>query len=118
MINLRKHNQAMITINGQTFYGDNVSIRNGKITVDGKDHTPADSKTISISVQGDLKDLSVDSCSKVDIKGNVTNAKTISGDIDISGDVAGSVSAVSGDIKCGNINGSVSTVSGDIKNKK
>lgn len=108
----------MITINGQTFYGDNVTIRNGKVIVDGKDHTPSDSKSISISIQGDLKDLSVDCCNKVDIKGNVGTAKTVSGDIDISGDIAGGASTVSGDIKCGNIGGSVSTVSGDIKNKK
>lgn len=108
----------MITINGQTFYGDNVTIKNGKVIVDGKDYTPADSKTISISIQGDLKDLNVDACNKVDIKGNVVNAKTVSGDLEISGDIAGNASTVSGDIKCGNIKGNVSTVSGDIKNKK
>lgn len=108
----------MITINGHTYFGNNVTVKNGKVIVDGKDYTPSDSKSISISIQGDLKDLSVDCCDKVDIKGNVVSAKTLSGDIDISGDVAGSVSTMSGDVNCGTIHGNVSTMSGDIKNKK
>ncbi len=108
---------SSITINGKTYQGNNISVINNKVFIDGQDQTP-DSKTINISIEGNVETLKVDVCDKVVINGNVGSASSVSGDIDIQGDVLGGVTSVSGDIKCGTIGGSVSTVSGDIKNKK
>jgi len=109
--------KSTIKINGVTFHGDNVSIVNSKIIIDGKDVTP-DSKTISIQVEGNIGNLKVDVCDKVSVTGNVTNLTTVSGDVSVTGDVGQNVQSVSGDVKCSNIAGKVSTISGDIKNKK
>ena len=106
-----------ITINGNTYSGNNIVVTNGKVIVNGKDVTP-DSKEINISVQGDIDELKVDSCNKVSVTGNVKSVSTKSGDIDIAGNVEGSVQTMSGDVDCGNINGAISTMSGDIKHRK
>ena len=92
---------TQVNINGNIVSGRNIVITNGRVIVDGNDLTP-DSKNISIFVVGDLGSLEVDSCSKVDIKGNVD----------------GDVRTVSGDIRCYNVNGDVSSVSGDIRSSK
>lgn len=106
---------ASININGNIIAGRSINISNGRILVDGKDLTP-DSKNITISVDGNIGTLEVDSCQKVDIKGNVEgDVKTVSGDIRCY-NVGGNVSAVSGDIKANRIQGNCSTVSGDIEN--
>lgn len=124
---------AQIIINNTKHIGNQITINNGNITIDGNKITIGDDKQINISVIGDISDLSVSSCEKIDIKGNVKSVKTGSGDIDITGDVhadiqsssgdidisgnvCGNVQTSSGDVKCGgNIQGSVKTMSGDIK---
>lgn len=112
---------STITINGNTISGNlsgrNIYINNNKIIIDGVDVTP-DSKEINITVSGNIEQLSVDSCNKFSVTGDVGNLKTINGDVDVTGNVNGSVKTVSGDIDCGNISGDVSTVSGDVKHKK
>ena len=105
-----------VRINGVSYNGNNVTIINGKVIVDGKDMTP-DAKNIIIHVDGDISKLSVDICDKLSVTGNVTDLSTVSGDVTIGGSVGQNVKTVSGDVKCGNIAGKVTTVSGDIKNK-
>ena len=107
---------SSITINGMNFSGNNITITNGKVIIDGKSQT-FESKEINISISGNIEKLEVDSCEKVSVIGNVETLKTISGDVEISGIVNGSVQTVSGDVKCGKISGDVKTVSGDIKNR-
>ena len=107
----------MIKVNGVIYSGNNLTIRNNKILIDGKDVT-VDAKQINISIEGNVEKLEVDSCEKVSITGDVGNVKTLNGDVDISGDVKGSVQTMSGDVDCRNINGSVSTMSGDVKHRK
>lgn len=106
-----------ITINGKNYSGNNISITNGKVIINGTDVTP-DSKTIEIKVNGNIEKLDVDACDKITITGNVSNVKTMSADVDISGDVTGSVQTMSGDVHCSNVGGSISTMSGDIKYRK
>jgi hypothetical protein len=107
----------MININGKIYQGNNISIVNGKVTIDGKDQTP-DSKEINITVNGNIDTLKVDVANKVFVVGQVNSVSTVSGDVDTSGDVLGSISTVSGDVECGNVGGSITTVSGDIKHRR
>lgn len=99
-------------ISGDLVAGSNIQICNGKVTINGKDVTP-DSKNINISIEGDVATLDVDVCNTVNIKGNVKNAQTTSGDIDC-GDVEGDIKTVSGDVDCGQVSGRIKTVSGDV----
>lgn len=110
-------NSSSITINNKTYSGNNIVITNGKVIINGKDVTP-DGKEINIKVEGNITDLKVDACNKVQITGDVSLVQTKSGDVDISGNVNGSVQTMSGDVDCGNVGGSVSTMSGDIKTRK
>jgi len=103
----------MININGVSYHGNNVTIINGKVLIDGKDQTPNE-KEINITVHANIDTLKVDVCQTVRVAGQVGSVSTVSGDIKIAGDVDGSVSTISGDVECGNVAGSVSTVSGDV----
>jgi hypothetical protein len=51
----------MIKINGKTYFGNNIQVINNKVIIDGKDVTSehADSKEISIVVEGNLDSLEV-----------------------------------------------------------
>ncbi len=104
---------ATITINGLNYNGKSVSISNGVISIDGRKLSIND-KTINISVVGDIQQLQVDSCQKVDVSGNVKNLETVSGNVRC-GNVAGDVETTSGDIKCGDVGGNIETVSGDVE---
>lgn len=106
-----------ITINGVSYSGNNITVINGKVIIDGNDVTP-NFKNIEILVDGNIDKLSVDSCDKLMVNGNVGQIKSTSGDVEVLGNIDGDVTSTSGDIKCGNISGSVKTVSGDIKYKK
>lgn len=106
-----------IIINGNTYSGNSIVVSNGKVIINGKDVTP-DSKEIYIKVEGNIEELKVDSCNKVEIVGDVSNVKTQSGDVEISGNVGGSIQTMSGDVDCGNVGGSISTMSGDVKHRR
>lgn len=107
-----------IQINGVTITASgNISVSNGKITVNGLDVTP-DTKEITIIVNGDTDKINIDACNQITITGKVGDIKTMSGDVDVNGDVTGSISTMSGDVDCGNVGGIVKSMSGDIKHKK
>lgn len=103
-----------ININGVDIIGGrNITIINGKVTVDGKDVTP-DGKAITIQVEGNVDTLSVDACQTVTIDGSAGSVQSASGDITIGGDVTGGVQTASGDVSCSIVSGDVITASGDI----
>lgn len=125
-----------VTINGRTIIGNNKSVinmKNGKIMVDGVDHTPTD-KIINILVKGDVGTIDMPgsnevivagSCKElittsgdVEVGGDVGTIAATSGDIKVDGDVGGSVTTMSGDVRCGKISGNVTTMSGDIIKRK
>jgi hypothetical protein len=127
----------MFVINGKTFNGNNISINGDKIIIDGievKDKDILSSKEISITVEGNIDNLSVDNCTSIAVHGSVNNLQSVrgsihvvnvngdikstSGDIDIKSHVVGNINTVSGDVSCGNITGNIKTISGDIKYKK
>ena len=120
-----------VTISGQTFKGDCVVVRNGRITIDGKDVTP-ETKQIDIKIEGNVQTLDVDYCKRIEVTGDVETLASTSGDItvkgnvkdyiestsgnvQIDGDVGGNVKTTSGDVRAKNITGKVKTTSGDIK---
>lgn len=104
----------MITVNGITYHGNNVSIVNGKVIIDGKQADTKDDKVITITVTGNIESLEADYCKSIVVNGDVNKLRTTSGDVEC-GNVTGGVQTTSGDIECGNIGGDVNTTSGDIK---
>lgn len=118
----RNYNSTpMIVINGKTYRGNgqNITINNGKVMIDGRDVTPDDNgKEINIHIDGYVNELNVDVCDNVSLNGEAKNIKTKSGDINIAGNVIGNVKTMSGDVNCENVSGNVSTMSGDIKKRK
>jgi hypothetical protein len=108
---------STITINGNTYSGNNIVVTKGKVIINGKDVTP-DSKEININVEGNIEELKVDTCDSIIINGDVSNITTQSGDVEISGNVTGSIQTMSGDVDCGTVGGSISTMSGDIKHRR
>ena len=108
-----------ININGKNYpNGSSIIISNNTILIDGVNVTP-DAKTISISVEGDLGELSCDVSEKVIVTGNVlNNVKLTNGKIEVGGFIAGSVSNTNGNIECNDVGGNVKTTNGNIKYKK
>lgn len=102
-----------MNINGVEFQGGSISITKGRVIVDGRDVTP-DSKTINISVAGDVETIHADDLTTLTVNGNCGKVNTMSGDVDVDGDVKGNISTMSGDVVCRNVSGSVHTMSGDI----
>lgn len=101
----------MITINGKTYHGSNISVVNNKVTVDG---ISVDLEgTLALNIVGDVRELKADCCKTIEVKGVVHQIATQSGDV-TCGDVAGSIQTMSGDVDCGGVQGSVTTMSGKV----
>lgn len=106
-----KMKSGRFVIDGREFSGSNVSISNGKVTIDGVVQEGSLTGDINVTVFGDVEVLH-NQCGNIDAR-NVGSAKTGSGDINC-GDVSGSVSTGSGDVRCGNVSGNIKTGSGDV----
>ena len=89
-----------------------ISINNGKIYVDGKLRDDLNAQSIEIKIEGNVTNIRTVS-GNVSVTGDVTAISTSSGDINCK-DVKGEVQRISGDITCNNLAGNVSTISGDI----
>lgn len=107
----------MITINGKTYSGNNISISGNKVYIDGKMADNEHDKEINIIVNGNVESLDVDNCNKIQITGDCKTAKTTNGDLDIAGNISGDVSTTNGNVDCQNVHGNVSTKNGNIKHK-
>lgn len=108
---------ATVIINGKSYSGNNITVINNKVIVDGKDATP-EGKEINIVVEGNISDLNVDACNRVTVTGSVKKITTMSGDVEITGDVDGDINTMSGNVDCNMVGGSVSSMSGNVKHKK
>lgn len=110
----------MITINGKTISsnGGSITITGGKILIDGKEVDLEDVKEINIEVTGNVQQLDVDNCNKINISGDCNSVKTHNGSVDIGGNVAQDVSTHNGNVDCGNVGGNVTTRNGNIKHRK
>ena len=129
----------MININGFTFQYDDkndlISIKNGKVYINGKLQNVEDSKEIAITIDGNVNKLDIDCCNTLSIKGDVASlnngagdveiegtvgsVKSGSGDVSVNGSASGNIETGSGDVDIdGNVAGNVDTRSGDIRFKK
>lgn len=108
-----------ISINGATFKGKNIQVRDNKVYLDGKlQPISKDTKIVNIVVNGDINSIEVDVCENIEVSGNATDIQTVNGDVKIEGQVGGNIKTVNGDVKTkGSILGGVKTVNGDIKSK-
>ena len=93
--------------------GNNVSIINNKIFVDGKE-IGTEEKEINIIVEGNLDKLEVDCCNSIKVNGVTKDVEASNGNITISGDVKGNVNNINGNIIAKVINGNCKTKNGDI----
>jgi len=105
-----------VHINGKSYPGNNVSMINGKVFIDGKEIQGEETeKEILFKIQGNLGSLKIESGS-VEVSGDVGTLEITSGNVKISGDVKGSVDLTSGNIKIqGKIEGNASVACGNIK---
>lgn len=111
-MNFNFKSRGTVTVNGKTYSGNNVSINNGDIYIDGNSVGATQETVINITVNGDIDSLE-NTCGEVNAR-NVGKIKTTSGDINC-GDVNGNINTVSGDVRCRAVMGDVETISGDIK---
>jgi hypothetical protein len=102
----------MITINGTSYDGNNISINNGNVVIDGK-RIISEDKVINIVVNGNIVNFVIDSGNSIEVNGNIESMKTVSGDVRCDS-ISGNVNTVSGDVVARSIGGSIKTISGDI----
>ena len=97
--------------------GNNICISNGVVTINGKKYTDLNElpdKEINIIVEGDVKELTVDTCDSIEVKGNAGNISTHNGNVTIAQGVSGNVKTHNGNVVCGSVGGSVDTHNGNI----
>lgn len=101
----------MITINGKTYTGGNITISNNVVKVNG---TVIDmEKALTLQIEGNVESIDCDYCNSINVTGSAGKINTMSGDVRC-GDVKGSVKTMSGDVDAKEIHGDVDTMSGDI----
>lgn len=117
MFNIGKMKSSnIININGKSIsvQGNNISIVNNKVYVDGKLVEEGLTGDVKITFEGELANL--DSSASVTVNGNVKGDIDASGSVTVYGDVGGDVDA-SGSVTCGNVGGDVDA-SGSVSFKR
>lgn len=105
-------------INGKEIRNSVIEFKNGCMYVNGKpfeDWSGSDEKVINITINGNIESLMVDSCSYVNIQGDVNISKVNNGDIIVKGHVKGEIKASNGDVSCWDVSGDVFAYNGDIR---
>jgi formylmethanofuran dehydrogenase subunit C len=110
------NNKGTISINGKSYHGNSLSMKNGTVIIDGK-KVDSDDKNINIVIEKSILTLTVDYCESIEVRGDVGKLSTTSGDVEVMGDVHGNISTTSGDIECGDVDGDIKTTSGNVKAK-
>ncbi|AGN30188.1 hypothetical protein VPFG_00188 [Vibrio phage nt-1] len=90
--------RGTIEVNGKKYQGTSVTVKNGKVIVDGR-------------LQEDVSDCQTVT---VNIEGSATLVQNENGNVTIGGEVKGDVKTTNGDIHCLNVHGNVKTTNGDI----
>lgn len=114
-LNFFKSNKSTVQINGVTYTGQNVTINNDKVVVDGVVQKQSLAGPITVTVHGSCESLSTTS-GDVYVNGNSGSVTSVSGDIDVVGNVEGAIKTVSGDVSVRRTHtNNISTISGDIQ---
>ena len=91
-----------VKVNGKTYHGNNISVINGKIIVDGKEQLSSDCNAeLKIVVNGQVDKIITDR--SVTVKGNISGNIECGGSCSVDG-------SVGGEVDCGgscNVGGSV-----------
>lgn len=104
-----------VIIDGREFSGRSIQIKNDRVIVDGVTVDGSLSGPISVVIHGDVERL--EAIDSVTVTGGCGSVRTVSGDVQC-GQVSGDVQTVSGDVNCGPVTGNVKTVSGDVRGVK
>lgn len=102
----RKHsNYSEVSVNGRTIRvsGNNITIRNGEIYVDGKLYEDELPQSVTVIVEGNCNNLNASG--SVEVRGSCGSVDC-GGSARIGGDVSGNVDA-GGSVQCENILGNV-----------
>jgi len=91
-------NNGKVTINGQTYTGNNIQINGDNVLVDGVQQSKSLVGDITVNIEGQVENLELNS--------GTVNANNV-----------GSIETGSGDVRCGNVLGNVRTGSGDVDAK-
>lgn len=94
----------MITINGKTYHGRNVSVINGAVIIDGQVQDGTVNGVVELRVTGDLCNLLTDA--SVSLNGSVSGDVKAAGSVNC-GNVSGNVRA-GGSVCCDAVSGNVS----------
>ena len=96
----------------------NMTINNGKITVDGMSleewYNRDDIVVINITVNGDVESINADSCDTISINGNANYVNTKNGNVSVSGNIEGNAESKNGNITANTIHGNAETKNGNI----
>lgn len=96
----------------------NMTINNGKVTVDGmffeEWYNRDEIVVINITVSGDVESINVDSCDTISINGNANHVNTKNGNVSVSGNIEGNVESKNGNITANTIQGNAETKNGNI----
>jgi len=91
----------MISINGKVYHGNNISISDNEIVIDG---VTMENTSLEVTIIGDVENLKVDgSCT---VKGNVGNAS--SGGSMKCENISGNANS-GGSMKCGDVGGNANS---------
>ena len=105
----------MIKVNGKSYTGNNVSIINNEVFIDGKKAEQSeDTKVINITVDANIEKLDVDYCDKLEINGDCRNVISKNGNLEIKGNVTGDVTNKNGNVICREVGGDVATKNGNV----
>lgn len=111
-------NKARLTIGEKTYTGENITIRDNKIFVDGVEQTGEENSVsygaVTIQISGDVENVSTNN-GAIEVHGNAGAVETSLGNIKVDGMVNGNVKTSQGDVTIGgDIKGDVETSMGDI----
>lgn len=100
-----------VVIDGKTFVGSNIQINGNKVVIDGVTQDGELVGDINITVNGDVE--SIENTKGIVSAHNVGSVKTTNGDVTCA-DVSGDVETTNGNVKASKILGKVRTVNGGI----
>ena len=111
MIRIQSGGQTII--NGRSYSGNNITIKNGEVYVDGVRQADLPEGEREVIVSGDVVSVTSDT-GNITVHGGAGSVSSTNGSVKC-GDVAGSVTSVNGNITASTIMGNASSVNGNVR---